>query len=192
MALNCKLDRNITLSQGGEGVDGCNGQDISMGVGGIASPVLVYNISDVPSLTFEGDNRSDYSLYVDTVNSVGQFYKVDHTDATYNEEYDPSSHKWTHTLTLSISNITPLFEDILSDGVNGKYFVCFRPNGAEDYRAFGWKYGATLDYALNITSDSLGYTITFADGKSFSKQEKLVWQRSGVKPVDEFTPVYKK
>ena len=38
----------------------------------------------------------------------------------------------------------------------------------------------------------LNYTITFADGKSFSKQEKLVWQRSGVKPVDEFTPVYKK
>ena len=168
MALNCKLDRNITLSQPGDGgVDGCNGQDISMGVGGISSPVLVYNISDVPSLTFEGDNRSDYSLYVETINSVGKFYKVDHTDATYNEEYDPSTHKWTHTLTLTISNITPLFEDILSDGVNGKYLVCFRPNGAEDYRMFGWKYGATLDYSLNITSDSLGYTITFEDSSEY-------------------------
>lgn len=38
----------------------------------------------------------------------------------------------------------------------------------------------------------LNYSITFADGKTFSKHEKLVWQRSGVKPVDEFTPVYKK
>ena len=119
MALNCKLDRNITLSQGGEGVDSCNGQDISVGVGGISSPVLVYNISDVPSLTFEGDNRSDHTLYVETINSIGQFYKVDHTDATYNEEYDPSTHKWTHTLTLTVANIQPIFEDILADGVNG-------------------------------------------------------------------------
>lgn len=167
MALNCKLDRNITLSQGGEGVDSCNGQDISMGVGGISSPVLVYNISDVPSLTFEGDNRSDYSLYVETINSTGKFFKVDHTDATYNEEYDPSSHKWTHTLTLTVGNIQPLFEDILSDGVNGKYLVCFRPNGSEDYRMFGWKYGATLDYSLNIQSDSLGYTLTLEDSSEY-------------------------
>lgn len=167
MALNCKLDRNITLSQpsGSGGTDSCNGQDISMGVGGISSPVLVYNISDVPSLTFEGDNRSDYSLYVETINSVGKFYKVDFTDATYNEEYD--NHKWTHTLSLSVSNITPLFEDILSDGVNGKYLVCFKPNGAEDYRMFGWKFGATLDYSLGITSDSLGYTITFEDTSEY-------------------------
>ena len=88
MALLCKLDRNITLSQPSEsgGTDYCNGQDISMGVGGISSPILVYNISDVPSLTFEGDNRSDYSLYVETINSTGKFYKIDHTDATYNEE----------------------------------------------------------------------------------------------------------
>lgn len=167
MALNCRLDRNITLSQGGEGVDGCNGQDISIGVGGISSPVLVYNIDDVPSLTFEGDNRSDYSLYVDTINSTGQFYKVDHTDATYNEEYDTANHKWTHTLTLTVANITSLFEDILSDAVNGKYLVCFRPNGDENYRMFGWRYGATLDYSLNITSDSLGYTITFEDTSEY-------------------------
>lgn len=35
----------------------------------------------------------------------------------------------------------------------------------------------------------LSYTVTFADGKSFSKHEKLVWQRSGV-TTEEFTPVY--
>lgn len=168
MSLNCKLDRNISLSQPGDGGgDSCNGQDISMGVGGISSPVLVYNISDVPSLTFEGDNRSDYSLYVDTINSTGQFYKVEHTDATYNEEYDPATHKWTHTLTLTVGNIQPLFEDILSDGVNGKYLVCFRPNGSEDYRMFGWKWGARLDYSLNIQSDSLGYTLTLEDSSEY-------------------------
>ena len=169
MSLNCKLDRNISLSQPSDsgGTDSCNSQDITMGVGGISSPVLVYNIGDVPSLTFEGDNRSDYSLFVETINSTGQFYKVDHTDATYNEEYDTANHKWTHTLTLTVGNIQPLFEDILSDAVNGKYLVCFRPNGAEDYRMFGWKYGATLDYSVNIQSDSHGYTITFTDESEY-------------------------
>jgi len=169
MALNCKLDRNISLSQPSDtgGTDGCNSQDITMGVGGISSPILVYNIGDVPSLTFEGDNRSDYSLFVETINSTGQFYKVDHTDASYNEEYDTANHKWTHTLTLTVGNIQPLFEDILSDAVNGKYLVCFRPNGAEDYRMFGWKYGATLDYSVNIQSDSHGYTITFSDESEY-------------------------
>ena len=169
MALNCRLDRNISLNQPSDtgGTDGCNSQDITMGVGGISSPVLVYNIGDVPSLTFEGDNRSDYSLFVETINSTGQFYKVDHTDATYNEEYDTANHKWTHTLTLTVGNIQPLFEDILSDAVNGKYLVCFRPNGAEDYRMFGWKYGATLDYSVNIQSDSYGYTITFEDESEY-------------------------
>ena len=38
----------------------------------------------------------------------------------------------------------------------------------------------------------LDYTVTFADGKSFSTSEKLVWQRSGVIPANEFSPVYQK
>ena len=166
MALNCKLDRNISVSQQGDGgSDSCNSQDITVGVGGISSPILVYNISDVPSLTFEGDNRSDYSLFVETINSTGQFYKVDHTSATYNEEYD--NHKWTHNLEISVANIQPLFEDILSDATNGRYLVCWRPNGGEDYRMFGWKYGATLDYSMNVTDDSHGYTITFNDESEY-------------------------
>lgn len=161
MSLNCRLNRNISLVQPGESGDGCEGQDISMGVGGLRSPILVYNISDVESLKFENDNRADDSLVVDTINSTGQFYKIDFTSASYNEEYD--NHKWTHTLTLDIANITPLFEDLLSDGTNGRYLICFKPNGSEDYRMFGWKYGATLDYSLNITEDSLGYTVTLED-----------------------------
>jgi len=165
MALfNCKLTRNITLNQPGDGGDsGCEGQDISVGVGGLRSPVLVYNISDVPSLKFENDNRADDSLTVDTINSTGQFYKIDFTSATYQEEYDPSTHKWTHNLELEIANITSLFEDLLADGVNGRYLVCFKPNGSEDYRMFGWKFGAKLDYSMNISTDSLGYTVTLED-----------------------------
>ena len=37
----------------------------------------------------------------------------------------------------------------------------------------------------------LNYTITFADGKTSSTHEKLVWQRSGV-TIEEFVPVYSK
>jgi hypothetical protein len=165
MSLNCKLNRNISLSQPGDSGDSCNSQDISIGVGGI-STVLVYNISDVPSLKFENDNRSDDTLVVDTINSTGQFYKIDFTSASYNEEFDPNS-KWTHTLTLDVNNISSLFEDILSDGVHGRYLVCFKPNGSEDYRMFGWKYGATLDYSLNIAEDSGGYTITLEDTSEY-------------------------
>lgn len=165
---NCKLTRNISLNQPGDGGDsGCEGQDISVGVGGLRSPVLVYNISDVPSLKFEGDNRADDSLVVDTINSTGQFYKIDFTSASYNEEFDPDTHKWTHSLTLDIANITSLFEDLLADGVNGRYLVCFKPNGSEDYRMFGWKFGAKLDYSLNISSDSLGYTVTLQDASEY-------------------------
>ena len=161
---NCKLNRNITLNQpGDDGSSGCEGQDISMGVGGLRSPILVYNIQDVASLKFKDDARADDSLEVDTINSTGQFYKIDFTSASYNEEYDENTHKWTHNLTLDIANITPLFEDLLADGVNGRYFVFFKPNGAEDYRAFGWRYGARLDYSLNISEDSLGYTVTLED-----------------------------
>lgn len=166
MSLNCKLNKNITLNQlNDDGTSSCNAQDISMGVGGIQSPILVYNISDVESLKFKDDNRADDSLEVDTINAVGQFYKIDFTSATYQEEYE--NHKWTHNLQLEISNITSLFEDLLSDGVNGKYLVCFRPKGSEDYRMFGWKFGASLDYSMQVSEDSLGYTVTLEDTSEY-------------------------
>lgn len=164
MALLCKLNRNISLVQPSDsgGTDGCNGQSLAEGVGGIAK-VVVYNISDVPSLTFENDNRADESLVVDTINSIGQFYTIDFSSATYQEDYDTANHKWTHTLTLEIPNIATLIEDILADGVNGKYLVCFLPKGSEDWRCFGWRWGATLDYSLNISEDSHSYTVTLDD-----------------------------
>ena len=44
-----------------------------------------------------------------------------------------------------------------------------------------------LDYQIDFNeTDELG------NPQKASVQEKLVWERSGVKPVDEFTPVYKK
>ena len=159
---NCRLTRNITLDEVGGG-DICNSGCIygNEGVGGLRSPVLVYNIDDIESLEFENDSRADDNLYVETIYSNGAFYIIDFTSATYNEEYDNG--KWTHTLTLEVSTIVSGYEDLLADATNGRYFVCFRPNGAEDYRAYGWRFGAKLDYAMNISSDSRGYTITLTD-----------------------------
>lgn len=156
---NCRLTRNISLSE--IGGDACSTSIASEGVGGLRSPVIVYNIDDIDSLEFENDSRADDNLYVETIYSTGAFYVMDFTSATYNEEYDNG--KWTHTLTLEVSTIVSGYEDLLADATNGRYFVCFRPNGAEDYRAYGWKFGAKLDYAMNISSDSRGYTITLTD-----------------------------
>lgn len=167
MAINCKLNKNITLNQLNE--DGsqsnCNSTDITMGVGGIRNPIYVYNVEDVDNLKFENDNRADDSLVVDTIITDAAFYSIDFSSANYTEEYEDG--KWTHTLTLDINNITSLFEDLLSDSVNGKYLVAFRPNGDNDYRMFGWKNGATLDYSMNIAEDSQGYTVELTDESEY-------------------------
>jgi hypothetical protein len=132
-----------------------------MGVGGIRTPIYVYNIDDITNLKFENDNRADDSLVVDTIITDAAFYSIDFTSASYNEEYENG--KWTHTLQLDLNNITSLFEDLLSDSVNGRYLVAFRPNGDSDYRMFGWRYGATLDYSMDIGEDSQGYSVTLED-----------------------------
>lgn len=158
--INCLLNRNITLSQGNANY-GCNSSDLSEGVGGMVSPVYVYNIDEIDGLKFQDDNRVEDSLVVDAIITDGAFYSIDFSSADYSEEYENG--KWTHSLTLQVNNITNFFEDVLSDAVNGKYLVAFRPNGAEDFRMFGWKAGASLDYSMNVSSDSQGYTITLSD-----------------------------
>lgn len=167
MAINCRLNKNITLNQLND--DGsqsnCNSTDISLGVGGIRNPIYVYNIDDVENLKFENDNRADDSLVVDTIITDAAFYSIDFSSANYTEEYEDG--KWTHTLTLDINNITSLFEDLLSDSVNGRYLVAFKPNGDNDYRMFGWKNGAKLDYSLNIAEDSQGYTVEITDESEY-------------------------
>lgn len=162
---NCKLTRNISLSTGGGGEsDGCNGSDNSVGVGGIHSPIYIWNISDIQNLVFSGDNRSDDSLFVDTVVTTEPFYSIDHSSGEYSEEH--SDGLWSHSLTLTIANVNAEFEDLLADSVNGRYLVCFKPSGG-DYRCFGWKYGAKLTYSMNISEDNFGYTVTITDTSEY-------------------------
>lgn len=160
MAINCSINRNISFNQFSDdgSTSSCNSTDLSIGIGGILSPVYIYNISDIEGLKFENDNRADDTLIVDTIITDAPFYSIDFSSASYTEQYDDKM--WTHTLTLTVANITSLFEDLLSDSVNGRYFVCFRPNGSYDYRGFGWTVGATLSYSLAIEEENLGYTIT--------------------------------
>ena len=167
MAINCRLTKNISLNQLNESgsQSNCNSTDISMGVGGIRTPIYVYNIDEVENLKFENDNRADDSLVVDTIITDAAFYSIDFSSASYEESYEDG--KWTHSLQLELNNITSLFEDLLSDSVNGRFLVAFRPNGSEDYRMFGWKAGATLDYGMSIGEDSQGYTVTLEDASEY-------------------------
>lgn len=167
MAINCRLTKNISLNQLSEDgqTSACNAQDITMGVGGLRSPIYVYNIDEVENLKFENDNRADDSLVVDTIITDAAFYSIDFTSASYSENYEDG--KWTHQLQLDLNNITSLFEDLLSDSVNGRFLVAFRPNGDTDYRMFGWKYGASLTYSMSVSEDSQGYTVTLEDTSEY-------------------------
>lgn len=158
--LNCRLTRNIALNGGGGSDESCRGQDISAGVGGISSPIYIWNISDVQNLVFSGDNRSDDSLYVDTIVTDAPFYSIEHSNGEYQEEHNDGI--WSHSLSLTIANVSAEFEDLLADGVGGRYLVCFRPSGG-DWRMFGWRYGAKLTYSMNVSQDNFGYTVSLTD-----------------------------
>lgn len=160
----CKLYKNISFNDDSTTGDSCASTDISVGVGGLAK-VYVYNIDDIENLKYENDNRYDESYIVDTIITSEPFYTIDFTDATYSEQFQ--NNKWTHQLDLTVNNISTLFEGILADSTNGRYLVCFRPNGSEDYRMFGWRFGASLTYSMNLNSDSLGYTVTLSDESEF-------------------------
>ena len=160
--MNCKLTKNISIATNAGG--GCNGQDMSM-AGGIKTPVYIYNIDDVTNLKFENDSRADGSLTVDTIVTDAAFYAIEFTNATYNESFEDN--KWTHTLTLTIGNITNTFQSSLFDATGGRYLVAFRPSGDQDYRLFGWKYGASLSYTMDIAEDTQGYTVTLEDTSEY-------------------------
>lgn len=182
--MNCKLTKNIALTT--NAVGGCNGQDLSM-AGGIKTPVYVYNIDDIENLKFENDGRADDSLTVETIITDAEFYAIEFTNATYNEEFEEG--KWTHTLTLNIANITNLFQSSLFDAVGGRYLVAFRPSGDMDYRMFGWKYGASLDYSMNIAEDSQGYTVTLTDTSEYPLMS--VWRDNFNTKDKVYTPIFK-
>lgn len=152
----------MSPSGGGGGDSSCNSADMSEGVGGIQSPAYLYNISDISNLVFSGDNRSDDSLVVDTVVTDEPFYSIDFSSAEFSEEINEDK-RWSQSLTLTIANVSAEFEDLLADASNGKYFVCFKPKGASDYRGFGWRYGASLAYSVSISEDDLGYSVTLSD-----------------------------
>ena len=186
MSINCRLTKNISL-QSTSGSYGCNSTDLSEGVGGLISPVYVYNIDEVDGLKYENDNRADDTLIVDTIITNAAFYSIDFSNATYNEEFEDG--KWTHTLTLTVNNITNAFEDALADAVNGKYLVAFRPNGATDFRMFGWKSGASLDYSMDVNGDSQGYTITLSDVSEYPLMT-VYYDNFNVKDKI-YTPIFK-
>lgn len=161
MAFNCKLNRNITVDQIGS--DPCSNVEIM--AGGIEDRFYIYNIDDIQNLKFQNDNRSDDTLYVETIITAEPYYYVDGSSVAYSESQEGTV--YTHQLTANINNIQNIIQDILSDAAPNRFLVCFRPKGSEDYRMFGWKSGATLTHTLDISESASNYTVTFADESEF-------------------------
>lgn len=186
MGFNCKLNRNITVSQTAD--NAC--ANIEMLTGGIADRFYIYNIEDIEGLKFKNDDRSDESLYVDTIITAQPYYYVDGSNVTYSENQDGTV--YTHQLTANINNITNIIQDILSDAAPGKYLVCFRPLGSDEYRMFGWKLGATLKHTLDISESASNYTVTLTDESEFPlfsvKADNFDLANKQFEPI--FVPVY--
>lgn len=159
---NCRLTKNISLSQN-EDETGCG--SLEMSVGGIDGRFYLYNIDDVQGFAFKNDNRSDDSLFIDTIITGAPYYYVDATSITYNEEQDGNT--YTHTLTATVGNINPVTQDILSDAAPGKYLVCFKPLGSEHLRCFGWKEGSAMRHTMDLSEDTSNYTLKFEDESEY-------------------------
>ena len=162
MAFNCKLNRNISVTQN-EAEASCANNDLLSG--GINDRFYIFNLDDIQGLKFKNDERSDESLYVDTIITAEPYYFVQGSEVSYNETQDGTV--YTHQLTANVNNISNLVQDILSDAAPNKYIVCFRPKGATDWRMFGWKLGATLTHTLDISESASNYTLTFSDTSEF-------------------------
>lgn len=161
MAFSCKLNRNITANQVTD--DPCSNVDLM--AGGIADRFYIFNIEDIQGLKFKNDERSDESLYVDTIITSEPYYYVDGSGVSYSESQDGAI--YTHQLTANVNNIQNIIQDILSDAAPGKYLVCFKPLGSSDYRMFGWKLGASMSHTLDISESASNYTVTFSDESEF-------------------------
>lgn len=161
MSFSCKLNRNITANQTAD--DPCSNVDLMSG--GIADRFYIFNIEDIQGLKFKDDERYDESLFVDTIITSEPYYYVDGSGVTYSETQDGAI--YTHQLTANVNNIQNIIQDILSDAAPGKYLVCFKPLGSEDYRMFGWELGASMSHTLDISESASNYTVTFSDESEF-------------------------
>lgn len=162
MGFNCKLNRSISVTQN-EAEASCANND--MLAGGIADKFYIYNIDEIQNLKFLNDDRSDESLFVDTIITSEPYYFVQGSNVSYSETQDGTI--YTHQLTANVNNISNTVQDILSDAAPGKYLVCFQPKGGNDWRCFGWKQGATLTHTLDISESASNFTITLSDESEY-------------------------
>ena len=187
MPFSCKLTRSISVTQNEAEASCANNELMS---GGIEDKFYLFNIDDIQGLKFLNDDRSDESLYVDTIITAQPYYFVQGSSVTYNETQDGTV--YTHTLTANVNNISNIVQDILSDAAPGKYLVCFRPKGSTDWRLFGWKLGATMTHALNISESESNYVITLEDSSEFPlfevKADNFDLTNKQFEPI--FVPLY--
>lgn len=104
--------------------------------------------------------RFDENLIIETIITDSSYFKIDGSSIDYKETFT-TNNKHQHTLSLSLNNIHPSLESTLFDAKNGRYIVCFRSKGQDNYRMFGWREGAQMSIELGINESSTGYTVKF-------------------------------
>ena len=143
----------------------------------------------------------DYVLYcVKFQNKYSGWWLTNGTTST--ENIEKASTVEIKTLSLNDCKYTVSFQDgdkiytaYLNLSFNGQTCtITSLTNGVTATGNGSWGYDSEKKAWGDRDRDGmeLNYAVDFGDNHKFSKHEKLVWQRSGVKPVDEFTPVYVK
>lgn len=153
MSLNCCLTNNIYQNTMEEG---CG---ISSFVTGLQSPLYVFNISDIDSLVFSGDSRVDRSTFIDVINYYHEPYIIAFSEGSY--QLSQQGSLYNHQLQIQTSNVSNEVGDILYHAKNGKYLVAF--HSGDEFKVFGWKYGANMQYQTNLGNESANNTINFND-----------------------------
>ena len=153
MSLNCCLSNNIYQNAIEEG---CG---ISSFVTGLQSPLYVFNISDIDSLVFSGDSRVDRSTFIDIINYYHEPYTIAFSEGSY--QLSQQGSLYNHQLQIQTSNVSNEVGDILYHAKNGKYLVAF--HSGDEFKVFGWKYGASMQYQTNLGNESANNTINFTD-----------------------------
>lgn len=153
MSLNCCLSSNIYQNAMEEG---CG---ISSFVTGLQSPLYVFNISDIDSLVFSGDSRVDRSTFIDVINYYHEPYIIEFSEGSY--QCSQQGSLYNHQLQIQTSNVSNEANDILYHAKNGKYLIAF--HSGDEFKVFGWKYGANMQYQTNLGNESANNTINFTD-----------------------------
>lgn len=173
--MNCTLGNDIASRQ-------CR-----FASGEIESDIWVYDVSDVVSLEFDGDNRLDDNNRISYIHVNGKSpYNIKADSAEFSSEWNDETRQYDVQLSITVSDVTREIAEALSQAHNGKYFVAFRVTGDEEYMCNGFRNGMSVKEVTNAGAENLSTTITFA----ISSEYPTLWvDKDNFNPKRIFTPI---